>query len=84
MFAAAVTVAISVNSGLRFASYSPEGSVALDTAAGLASALAAYVAFGRLPTDRNAGASGYVASPQAGTDLVDAARAALRCAASSF
>lgn len=45
--AAAVTVAISVFSGLRFASYSPAGSVALETAAGLTSALAAYLAFGR-------------------------------------
>lgn len=45
--AAAVTVIISVDSDLRFASYSPAGAVALETAAGLASALAAYLAFGR-------------------------------------
>lgn len=47
VLAAAVTLAISVDSDLRFASFSPAGSVALETAAGLASALAAYLAFGR-------------------------------------
>lgn len=45
--AAAVTILISVSPDLRFAYYSPAGSTALETAAGLAAALAAYLAFGR-------------------------------------
>lgn len=42
-----LTVAISVSSEARFAAYAPAGSVALETTAGLASALAAYLALGR-------------------------------------
>jgi signal transduction histidine kinase len=42
-----VTLAISVSGELRFAFYSPTGSVALETAAGLVAALAAFLAYGR-------------------------------------
>lgn len=42
-----VTLSISLSESLRFASYSPAGYVALETAAGLVAAIAAYIALGR-------------------------------------
>lgn len=47
-----VTLAISVSDRLRFAIYSPSGSVALETAAGLVAALATFLALGRFRITR--------------------------------
>lgn len=51
--AAAVTVSISASPDLRFAYRAPSASVALETAAGLVAALAAFLAFGRFRLSRS-------------------------------
>ena len=47
MFAFAITVAISTTGALRFAAFAPSANVALETAAGLVAALAAFLVYGR-------------------------------------